>query len=279
VEIFTPAALDEHRALMQRAGNMHRLSEAGWLKVFRSTTEFDPKSFDGTLYERFGIGVQPLNADEVYELEPSLKRIFRAGFLLTDSAQVNNPGLLIKEYAEQFVRDGGILLKTDITSVFHDGSEFRLHSDKSITAKRLVIAAGPWSANLLNTLGYNVMLSVERGYHQHFHAEPGTQLNRTLHDVDAGYIMAPMEAGIRITTGVELARLDAPANTAQLTQVIPRAHEAFPLSGPTNDPIWKGAKHIGLMSGPITGKLLAQQISGEKTDIDLTPFRASRWVR
>jgi len=149
------------------------------------------------------------------------------------------------------------------------------------------------------------MLSVERGYHQHFHAEPGTQLNRTLHDVDAGYIMAPMEAGIRITTGVELARLDAPANTAQLTQVIPRAHEAFPLSGPTNDPIWKGARptlpdsrpiigqspkhenlwlafghqHIGLMSGPITGKLLAQQISGEKTDIDLTPFRASRWVR
>lgn len=298
-------ALDEHKAFMQRAGNMHRLSEAGWLKVFRKENGFNPKSFDGTLYERFDIGVQTLDTDEIYQLEPSLKRIFRSGYLLTDSAQVNNPGALVKEYAQQFVADGGNLLNANITQVRHDKNRFLLQTtDNLMDAERLVVAAGPWSADVLEHLGYRVMLGVERGYHQHFHPHGDAVLNRTCHDVDAGYIMAPMQAGIRITSGVELAMRDAPSNTAQLEQVIPRAYEAFPLSGPTNDPIWRGSRptlpdsrpiigqspahenlwlafghqHIGLMSGPITGKLLAQQISGEKPDIDVTPFRADRWV-
>jgi len=33
-------ALDEHRALMQRAGNMHRLTESGWLKLYRGDNGF-----------------------------------------------------------------------------------------------------------------------------------------------------------------------------------------------------------------------------------------------
>ncbi len=298
-------ALDEHRALMQRAGNMHRLSERGWLKVFRTTEGFDTNGFDGSLYKQYGIGVEALSADEVYDLEPSLNRIFRAGFLLTDSAQVNNPGELIKEYAQQFVADGGTLLQTNINTVTHKNDQFILEGEQTLHATRLVITAGPWSADVLQPLGYKVLLGVERGYHQHFHPQGDAVLNRTLHDVDAGYIMAPMEAGIRITSGVELAQRDAPSTPKQLKQVIPRAYEAFPLEGPTKDPIWRGARptlpdsrpiidkapahekcwmafghqHIGLMSGPITGKLLAQLISGEKTDIDLTPFRASRWVK
>lgn len=299
------AALDEHRAFMQRAGNMHRLTQSGWLKVLRHSKGFDPNGLEGTLYEQFGVGVQTLSADEVYELEPSLNRIFNSGYLLTDSASVNNPSALINEYVERFTADGGRFENMNVESVGFDGSQFYLHSDSPHTTENLVVAAGPWSADVLKPLGYKVMLGVERGYHQHFHPQNGAQLIRTVYDIDAGYIMAPMEAGIRITSGVELARRDAPSNTSQLEQVIPRAYEAFPLSGPTNDPVWRGARptfpdsrpvidkapgheklwlafghqHIGLMSGPITGKLLAQVISGEKTDIDLSPFRARRWIK
>ena len=298
-------ALDEHRAFMQRAGNMHRLTQKGWLKVLRHSDGFNPNGLEGTLFEQFGVGVQPLTADEVHELEPSLKRIFKSGYLLTDSASVNNPFALINEYVQQFSVDGGTVVETNVDSVSFDGTQFTLHGNNPHHTENLVIAAGPWSADVLKPLGYRVMLGVERGYHQHFHPQEGAHLNRTVYDLDAGYIMAPMEAGIRITSGVELARRDAPSNTAQLEQVIPRAFEAFPLSGPTNDPIWRGARptfpdsrpvidkapaheklwlafghqHIGLMSGPITGKLLAQVISGEKTDIDISPFKASRWIK
>ncbi len=303
-QLCTPA-LDEHKAFMQRTGNMHRLSEQGWLKVFRNSNGYQLNDFNGQMYERHHIGTKVLTTDEIYDLEPSLKRIFRGGYLLTDSAYVNNPGALISEYANQFAADGGTVVQQSIKSLSYDGKHFTLHGKSTLTTEHLVVAAGPWSADVLKPLGYRVTLGVERGYHQHFHPEGSATLHRTLYDVDAGYIMAPMEAGIRLTTGVELARRDAPPNYAQLNQVIPRAHEAFPIAGPTDDPIWCGNRptlpdskpiidqapahdnlwlafghqHIGMMSGPITGKLLAQQISGEPTDIDLTPFRASRWVR
>jgi len=298
-------ALDEHRALMQRAGNMHRLSECGWLKVLRQGNGYNPHSFDAQMYERFGIAIDVLSADEVYDLEPSLNKIYKHGYLLRNSAQVNNPGELIKEYVQQFIADGGTFQQTQVKSVSYDTNTFTLHANETIHCEHLVVAAGPWSADVLKPLGYDVLLGVERGYHQHFHPQSGTSLLRTLHDVDGGFIMAPMESGIRITTGVELAKRDEPSNLAQLNQVIPRAREAFPLGDPTDDPIWRGARptlpdsrpiidrapghenlwlafghqHIGLMSGPITGKLLAQLIDGDKTEIDLSPFRASRWVK
>lgn len=298
-------ALDEHRAFMQRSGNMHRLSECGWLKVYRGDKGYNSRGIDGSFFERFGVAAQPVSAQEISDLEPDLRPIFKSGYLLKASTQINNPGELIKEYAAQFVADGGTLLQTDIAEVTHDGKRFHLKADTPLEAERLVVAAGPWSADVLKPLGYKVMLGVERGYHQHFHPQSGTRLNRTLQDVDGGYIMAPMEAGIRLTTGVELALRDSPDNYAQLNQVVPRAKEAFPLAGPTKDPIWRGARptlpdsrpiigaapahdklwlnfghqHIGLMTGPISGKLLAQQISGETPDTDLTPFRASRWVK
>jgi D-amino-acid dehydrogenase len=40
-----------------------------------------------------------------------------------------------------------------------------------------------------------------------------------------------------------------------------------------------GHNHIGLMTGPITGKLIAQLVSGVATDIDLQPFSPHRYLR
>lgn len=300
-------ALDEHRALMQRSGNMGRLTEAGWLKVMRKGSGLDKTSFDAQLYEQFNIGVRDVSADEIRELEPSLAPIFQGGFLLTDSTSINNPGELIKEYAAQFVNDGGELLCDNVAEIRQDsgtgGFQLQLENN-SLHTEKLVIAAGPWSADLLEQLGYKALLGFERGYHQHFHFADGVTLNRPVQDVDSGFIVIPMEQGARITTGVELNHRDAPSNLSQLEAVLPKVREVIQLGEPTDDPIWRGTRptfpdsrpvigsldtgqnlwaafghqHIGLMTGPITGKLLAQSISGESTDIDLHPFRISRWV-
>lgn len=300
-------ALDEHKAFMQRTGNMHRLAEAGWLKVYRKGEGYDEASFVADLYRRHNIGVQTLQPGEIQDLEPSLSHIYKSGFLLTDSASINNPGALLKEYANQFVADGGVLLREDIQQISIEpstGVHLLTLSTGKLSTDKLVITAGPWSSDLLESLGYRVLLGYERGYHQHFHFKEGTRLNRPVQDMDGGFLLLPMEQGARITTGVELNHRDAPSNYSQLEQVLPRAREAIDLGGPTEDPIWRGCRptfpdsrpvidrapqhenlwlafghqHIGLMTGPITGKLLSQLISGEKTDIDMEPFRASRWI-
>jgi len=299
-------ALDEHKALMQRVGNMSRLSESGWLKVFRTGSGFDRNSFDAKLYERYDIGVQEVTPAEISDLEPSLSPIFNAGFMLTGSTSVNNPGALIREYADQFVADGGKLVYQDVRTVHRTADDaFQLSTaDGVLEAEHLVITAGPWSGDLLSNLGYRVLLGFERGYHQHYHFAEGAYLNRPVQDVESGFFILPMEQGARITTGVELNHRDAPSNYSQLEQVLPKVREMIRLGEPTDDPIWRGTRptfpdsrpvidqapahknlwmafghqHIGLMTGPITGKLLAQKISDEKPELDLEPFRASRWI-
>jgi len=291
---LTSVSLDEHKAFMQRAGNLHRLSEAGWLRVYRNGPGFDDNSYDAQQLRRFNIPGQKLNTDELRDLEPSLKHIYHSGYLLSGAACINNPGELMKEYAN--------LLK----SIKTNGDNVVCHTDGApITSDHLLVAAGPWSNDVLAMLNYSVPLGVERGYHAHYHLNNGASLGRSVFDTQAGFIMSPMELGLRITTGVDLDHRDAPPNHSQLNQVLPAIKEAIDLGERTDDPIWKGNRptlpdskpvigkapnhsnvwvafghqHIGVMTGPITGKIIAEKISNEKSDIDASPFEPSRYIR
>lgn len=303
---LTSVSLQEHKAFMQRAGNSHRLTEAGWLRVYRNDPGFDENSYDAQQLKRFNIPGQKLTADELQQLEPSLKPIYKSGYLLSGAASVNNPGALITEYAQQFVADGGNLVNAEINAIDIKGDRIICHTQSNpIESDQLLVAAGPWSNDILQLLNYAVPLGVERGYHAHYQLQNGASLGRSVFDVHAGFIMSPMEMGLRITTGVDLDHRDAKPNHAQLKQVLPSIKEAIDLGGQTDDPIWQGNRptlpdskpvigkapnhnnvwmafghqHIGLMTGPITGKLIAEQISDEKSDIDLTPFNPARYVR
>ncbi len=52
---------------------------------------------------------------------------------------------------------------------------------------------------------------------------------RPVLDAENGYVLAPMEQGIRITTGVEFAARDARPTPVQLDRLLPAARELFPL--------------------------------------------------
>jgi len=303
---LTCVALDEHKAFMQRAGNLHRLSEAGWLRVYRSEPGFIDESYDAQQLRRFNIPGQKLNQDELRDLEPSLKHIYTSGYLLSGAACINNPGELMNEYAQRFVADGGTLVNAEIKSIETNANNIVCKTNGDpIESDQLLIAAGPWSNDILTMLNYSVPLGVERGYHAHYHLNNGASLGRSVFDVKAGFIMSPMEMGLRITTGVDLDHRDAPPNHSQLDQVLPSIKQAIDLGDRTDDPIWQGNRptlpdskpvigktpnhsnvwvafghqHIGLMTGPITGKIMAEQISGEKSDIDITPFDPARYIR
>jgi D-amino-acid dehydrogenase len=57
--------------------------------------------------------------------------------------------------------------------------------------------------------------AVKRGYHRHFAAEGNATLSRGVLDVDGGYALLPMDRGMRVTTGVEFAKRDAPPTPVQ----------------------------------------------------------------
>lgn len=298
-------ALSEHKALLNAAGARDRLRETGWLKLYRSAQSFAASGFERQLLAACDIDARALDPAALHELEPDLAPIFAAALWVTGTASVDNPGAVTRAYARLFQRQGGRLRQESVLGLRAREQRLGVITAHGVEAvQQVVLAAGPWSAELLQPLGYKVPLAFERGYHCHLAAADGAALSRPIHDVQAGYVMTPTDRGLRLTTGVELAARDAPDRFDQLDQVMPRAREAFPLGARSNAPPWRGARpslpdgrpiigqapyhpdlwlafghgHIGFSTGPTTGQMLAAMMSGQIPPIDPTPFRPTRLI-
>ena len=207
-----------------------------------------------------------------------------------------DPGGLAKAYAALFGRKGGRYLVADARTLERTGKRWRVATlEGTITARDVVVAMGPWSDQIFAPLGYAIPLQVKRGYHLHLKPRGNAVLNHPVLDTDNGYLLAPMNRGIRLTTGAEFAHRDALPTPIQVERALPRARGLFPLGEPVDAKPWMGARpclpdmlpvigkaprhpglwfdfghqHHGLTLGPATGRLLAEMMTGE------TPFAES----
>jgi D-amino-acid dehydrogenase len=218
---------------------------------------------------------------------------------------VTDPGGLAKAYATLFRRKGGRFVVGDARGLQQDPDRrwrVPLQSGSAV-AREAVVALGPWSDLVFAPLGYSMPLSVKRGYHLHLAPLGNAVLNHPVLDADQGFLLAPMARGIRVTTGVEFTRRDAPPTPVQVERALPKAHALFPLGEPVDAKPWMGARpclpdmlpvigraprhqglwfdfghqHHGLTLGPVTGRLLAEMMTGETPFADPKPFAVERF--
>jgi D-amino-acid dehydrogenase len=297
------ASLKLHRDWIVKADAVQRIRETGWLKAWRSDAVAAAKAEQAFLAE-YGIESRILDRQGMSALEPSILPVYKVGLLHTQTASVDSPGAVVKAYALMFARSGGEIRQSTIRAVLPDGEGWRVVlADGAITARHVVVALGPWSADLLQPLGYRVPLAFERGYHREFKPNPVRPLQRPIHDSEGGFLMTPMEQGIRITSGVELTARDAPSSFAQLDQVVPLARgvvefgdavgepwrgarptlpDSLPMIGPAprHSGLWLafGNQHIGFTTGPATGAAIAAMIGGVPPSFDVSAFAPSRYL-
>jgi D-amino-acid dehydrogenase len=220
------------------------------------------------------------------------------------SPSSSDPGGLTKVYAELFVRRGGRLARGDARRLAQDSSGWSLPVENGpIAAREVVVALGPWSDDVFCPLGYAIPLAVKRGYHMHYRGRGNAALGHALRDSDGGYMLVPMSQGIRLTTGVEFAARDAPPTPTQLARDEPFAREFFPLGERLEPAPWMGRRpclpdmvpvigrgerhpglwfafghaHHGFTLGPVTGRLLAEMMTGETPFTDPSPYAADRF--
>src|SRR5258708_728687 len=233
------ASLKLHREWIVKADAAQRIRETGWLKAWRSEAVAAAKAEQALLAE-FGIESRLLDRQAISALEPSILPVYKVGLLHTQTASVDSPGAVVKAYARMFAGSGGEIRQSDITAIVPDGDGWRVAlADGAISARHVVVALGPWSADLLRPLGYRVPLAYERGYHREFKPNPARSLQRPIHDAEGSFLMTPMEQGIRVTSGVELTSRDAPSSFAQLDQVVPVARSVCEFGEPVGEP-WRG---------------------------------------
>jgi D-amino-acid dehydrogenase len=300
---LSDTSLKLHRQWIVKAGAPQRIRETGWLKAWRGDVTASAKAQQAALAE-FGVKSEVLDRQAISALEPNILPVYRTGILHTETASVDSPGNVVKAYARMFAGAGGQIRQSEIKSVAPDGEGWRVVlSDGELRSRHLVVALGPWSADLLRTLGYRAPLAFERGYHQEFKPSLARQLLRPIHDADTGFLMTPMEQGIRVTSGVELTDRDAPSNFAQLEASVvaarsvvefgeavaqpwrgarPTLPDSLPMIGPAprHRGLWLafGHQHIGFTTGAGTGAAISAMIGGAPPPFDVAAFAPSRYL-
>jgi len=297
------ASLRLHRDWIVRAGEPQRIRETGWLKAWRSDGSAAAKEEQAWL-AAFGIKSELLDRQAISALELNILPVYKTGLLHSQTASVDSPGNVVKAYARMLEGKGGVIRQAAVKALAPDSAGWRvIFQDGAIRARHVVVALGPWSPDILRPLGYRVPMAFERGYHREFKPDPARPLTRPIHDSDGGFLMTPMEEGVRITSGVELTDRDAPSSFAQLDQVVPLARSVVEFGEAVGEP-WRGARptlpdslpmigpaprhsglwlafgnqHIGFTTGPATGAAIATMIAGEQPSFDATAFAPSRYL-
>ncbi len=299
-------AIIEHEALMAEAGATGYLRKEGWLKVYRSEAAFNATARERDLAATLNLPNRPLDADAARALEPALGLVVRRAVHWPEAASVTNPLALTRAYAARFAALGGIVLAGDARSLHRSGEHWRVDAQEGpVDAGEVVVALGPWAPDLLGPLGIHLPLAVKRGYHRHFRPQGNAGLGRPVVDAELGYCLAPMEQGIRLTTGAEFAARDAPPTPVQLDRLLPAAKTLFPLGEAVEAAPWMGSRpcfadsrpvisrapgqaglwlayghaHWGLTLGPATGRLVAEMMTGATPFCDPAPYGAERFAR
>jgi len=298
-------SLDQHKAWIAEAGVEDLLRYGGWMKAFRTLESFEAYAGELALADANGVVYSVFDDSQIRQIEPGLKPIYKKAVLYDETCGVSNPAALTDAYVAMFLDCGGTVLKAGVSSLARGESGWRVGLDGAdgLTADEVVIAAGAWSAEIAGWLGYDLPLGWERGYHLHLEPADGPQLNRAVHDVDGGFAIVPMQQGVRITSGVEIADRDAPPDFSQIRRSValardghemgeeiedtpwmgrrPTMVDSLPVIGPAprHDGLWFnfGHQHVGLSMAPGSALAITAMIDGAPPPIDMDPFRATRF--
>jgi D-amino-acid dehydrogenase len=297
--------LDEHLAIARGTEAMDLLRPIGWMRLFG-----DPRMLEATLAraevarQEHGVNFVALDGPGLAAAEPHLL-VSRAGAIhWTDPLSVSDPHALTLSYARLFTEAGGSLAVGDAASLQPAGAGWRVQTAAGpVEAAEVVIALGAASARVTAPLGYAPPLFGKRGYHMHYGLRGNAVLHRPVLDTDSGFLLAPMRAGIRLTTGAEFAHAEAPPSPIQLERAEPVARRLLPLADRLDNAPWMGVRpctpdmlpiigrmpgrdgawcafghaHQGLTLGPTTGRLLAEMMTGETPFVSPEPYQPARF--
>jgi len=297
-------SIGHHKAWIKEAKVDHLLRYAGWMKLFRTQKGFEGFAPEIEAMTATGVKFTVYEREQIRQLEPGLEPIYEKAVLMDETCGVSSPAELTDAYLAMFTAAGGTVIKADVTGLVPQDSGFEVrHNDGAADFDEVVVAAGPWSADVAKWVGYDVPLGWERGYHMHLEPDDVPQLGRAAHDVEGGFAIAPMKQGVRITSGVEFEHRDAPPDYTQIKKAVAEARKIHKMKGEVDAEPWMGRRptlidslpivgpaprhkglwfnfghqHRGLSMAPGSAKLITSMINDEAPPIDASPYRADRF--
>ena len=277
----------------------------GALFVYATSDGFRATDEEWSLRFSHGVRAEALDGDAIRALEPALSERFRHGYFIPDWGHVLDPHRVVARIADHLRGRGVDIRNGKVREVqFASGrpSAVALEDGAAVSFDVLAVCGGAWSRALCRQVAVDVPLDTERGYNTTL-PNPGVRLTRPVCPAESSFLMTPMTEGLRIGGAVELAGLDAPPNFARARALLELGRKALPDLDTSGGREWMGFRpsmpdsmpvislsprhanvalafghgHLGLTEAAVTGRLVAEMLSGAPPVIDTSPFRVDRF--
>jgi D-amino-acid dehydrogenase len=212
-----------------------------------------------------------------------------------------DPGGFCRQLHDALLRRGARALLARVERVQPGPQGVSLRTDRgTVTADRVVVAAGAWSRALLQPLGIDLSIVPARGYHLMYPSRDGVVRRPTLW-AERYMVVSPMREGIRMTSIKELTALGSTPRFDFIRRRDVDARRLFPALPSLPQSEWAGMRpctpdslpildqldervyvaaghgHLGITQGPLSGRVIAELLAGESPSLPLHPYRASRF--
>lgn len=283
------------------------LRPGGHLIGFETERSFAASHRSIDVRRRRGVALEVLGPEDIAHLDPGLAGRFARGVLIEGAPYVDDPRQVVMALAERLRAEGGEIVEAEVTGFEQRAGRVvgvRVGGERR-EVDAVVLAAGAWSRRLAAELGDRVPLDTERGYGVELpHAGAGVSIPF----ISADHHIAVTPAGgerLRIVGTDELAGLRKPPNLARADKLVEVTRRILPHLDDAGRTVWMsfrpslpdslpvigkasgaenafhafGHGHTGFTTAAVTGRLVVSLLTGQAPEVDLTPFRPTRFRR
>jgi len=289
-------------------GVLFEYRRSGYMDVFRTQEGYAHCQQEAEYLRRFGFNDYPIDGAEARRREPALLPGV-AGALWHPDSGFANPGSFVTGAAEAARRHGATIREHAPVAGFVERSGrvagVRLASGETIEADAVVLAAGSWSTALGKLLGVRTPMQPAKGYHVELEYAPGAgpRMSVACSLGEAFVATNPMGGGLRLAGTLEMSGLNFELRRERLEMLPKQAAryiaglegarvrsewcglrpctaDGLPVIGwaPRRPGVFVATGHamMGFWTGPVTGKVVAEAMLGEKPSVALGPMRVER---
>lgn len=244
---------ETHQRFIALAGAEDLVRRDGLQMVYRHPRAMDAALADAERRRRtYGIDYQALDGPALASAEPAFRVPLAGALRWTGTWSVSDPGALVDRYAAHFRACGGRIVRGEADSLRPTATGWQVDSGEGrLHAAHAVVALGPWAGACIRRLGYRLPLFVKRGYHRHYTG--GASLDLPTLDAERGYVLAPQLRGLRLTTGAELAAIDASPDPRQIDDAEAVARDLMDLGQAVAGEAWFGSRPCCADMKPVIG--------------------------
>ena len=296
-------AVDQHKALSSGTPVAQWVVDSKISYVYRSQAGFEQDAYSWALRREVGLVPTILTGAQVAEEEPILGPTMQCMAVLEGQGHILNPGQYVKELCAYFVHGGGTFIQAEVQDFKKsNGKITAIHTDQGeFECDNAVVTSGIWSKPLMKRLGLSVPLEAERGYHVVYKNASILPKNPMLAAGKFG--ITPMGGNLRCAGTVELGGIEYGPSKRPIALIKSFVKDAFPELHYDGTEEWMGFRpsttdslpligqiaqsgiytafghqHIGLTSGPKSGRMIADMIDGRVSNSDTSAFDPARFM-